>query len=258
MTEMLNVFGANVRMVFIEMRRYLPNTVIQIVNNYVIFLAMLLTVNLIGSPTELQNRTQYIIVSNVFWFLAIMTVQSVGWQITNEATRGTLEQLYMSPLPPWFVLFSRMVGNVLVNLLTLLAMLALALITVQQWLNFDLLTILPILLFTLVSMVGTGFAIAGLAVIFKQVQSFLQFAQFILLALTFVPLSLAPWLEVAPFIKGINMVRQVLIEAKSISDFMALDWFSLVLNAVIYFLVGVYIYKQCERVAIKQGLLGQY
>src|SRR3712207_4237045 len=112
----LNLLAANVRKIGIEMVRYLPNTISLVVTFYVLFLAMFFGVKAVGDPSQVDASVQYIIVSNAFWFLAIMAMQEVGSEVTSEATRGTLEQLYMSPMDVWRILLARMIGTIMFNL----------------------------------------------------------------------------------------------------------------------------------------------
>lgn len=255
---MVNMLLANLRKVATEMRRYLPNTLSLIVTFYAIFLMFFLGVQVLGTPESAATNTQYVIVSTSLWFLALMAMQGIGWEVTQEAMRGTLEQLYMSPMGAWRILLARMIGRVLMNLIIIALMLLLSMATARQWLNFDLLTLLPVLLLTVVSMLGVGFMVAGLSLIFKQVEAFLQIAQFIFLALVAVLLTAAPWLELAPVVKGADMVRAVMVEGLALGDFGAPDWLSLSLNAAGYFALGVLLYGRAERRAMDRGLLGQY
>lgn len=255
---MFNVLVANLRKVATELRRYLPNTVSTLISFYAIFLMFFLGVQVLGAPESAQSNTQYLIVSTALWFLALMAMQGIGWEVTQEAMRGTLEQLYMSPVGAWRILLARMVGTVLVNALIIVVMLFLSMATARTWLNFDLVALLPILLLTVVSMLGVGFMVAGLALVYKQVDSFLQIAQFIFFALVAVPLSAVPLLELAPVVKGADMVRGVMVEGTGLAGFSAFDWLSLTTNAVAYFLLGVFLYSRAERRAMNRGLLGQY
>lgn len=229
-----------------------------VVTFYAIFLMFFLGIQVLGAPETAEANTQYLIVSTALWFLALMAMQGIGWEVTLEATRGTLEQLYMSPLGAPRILLSRMIGTVLVNLLIIALMVCLAMLTARQWLNLDLVTLLPVLLLTITGMLGVGFMVAGLALIYKQVESLLQIAQFVFLALVAVPLSAAPWLELAPVVKGADMVREVMVGGVSLGGFGLFDWLSLAGNAAFYFLLGVGLYKLAERRALSRGLLGQY
>jgi ABC-2 type transport system permease protein len=254
----LNVLVANVRKVWILLIRYLPNTISEIITFYAIFLMFFFGVQFVGSPERMGENNAFIIVSMFLWFLSLMAMQGIGWELTNEATTGTLEQLYMSPVPAWIILFSRMVGTVLVNLVVMITVLILSMLTAGQWLNFDIFTLLPLFIFLLVGMLGVGFMVAGLALIYKQINALLQIAQFAFFALVSVPVTLSPWLEFLPVVRGASMVREAMTEGKRLLEFAATDWLFLLANAALYFVAGVFVYKLAERRAMARGLLGKY
>lgn len=254
----LNLLNANIRKEYIEMKRYLPNTISMFLTIYFIFLAMFFGFKFIGDPTAFDSSIQYMIVSYVFWFLALISMQTIGYTITQEAMRGTLEQLYMSPMGVWKILMARMVGYVSVNLIIIILFLLAAMLTVGQWLPLNPLTTLPIILLTLISMFGVGFMLAGLAIVYKQVQALLQVAQFIFMGMTFFPLSMFPFLAYAPFVKGVDMVRNVVMEGTTLSQIPMADFALLTGNAIFYFSLGVWIFLRCEKHSMQKGLLGQY
>jgi ABC-2 type transport system permease protein len=131
-------------------------------------------------------------------------------------------------------------------------------LTAGQWLNLAPLPILLILLPTLLGIIGLGFMAGGLAVVFKQVNALLQIMQFLFLGLAFVPLASAPWLEFAPVVKGIDLMRNVMVSNLTLAEVTAADWTSLLLNGAIYFALGLGVFLLCERRALNRGLLGQY
>lgn len=253
-----NLLKANTRKEYIELKRYLPNTISMLATFYILFIGMFFGIKLIGSPDTMEVNIQYTIVNFIFWFLAMNVMNFIGWAITNEALRGTLEQLYMSPLGAWRILLSRLVGSLAINIILMIALLYLAMFTAGQWLYLDPITLLPILIFTLFSMFGFAYMVAGLSIIFKQVQAFLQILQFILAAMTFIPLSVTPYLAFAPFVKGVDMMRNAMIYNLSITEFSFMDFGVLIANAVIYFILGLILFWRCERVAMNKGLLGHY
>ncbi len=255
---MLTVFDTNVRKVVIELLRYLPNTISLIVTFYAIFLAMFLGISVIGDPASADANLRFAIVSNAFWFLLLMGASSMGWEITTEATRGTLEQLAMSPMGLRLILLARMLGTLAVYLVITVLMLFLTMLTAGQWLSFDLPLLAAVLLPTFVAVIGLGYVVAGLALVFKQISALLQVLQFVFLAFAFVPLSVAPWLELAPVVKGIDMVRFALVDGATLTDFGLRDWLSLAANGTVYLLLGLVAFGLAERRATGRGLLGQY
>lgn len=254
----LNLLKANLKKEYLELKRYLPNTIAMILTFYIIFLGLFGVIQIVGDPTTQDANTQYVIVNYIFWFLTITIINSVGYEIINEAMRGTLEQLSMSPMGIWRIMSARLLSTTIINLVIVIALLYISMATAGQWLNIDVVTIVPIMLLTLFSMFGIGFIIAGISIILKQVQAFLQILQFILMALTFVPVSLSPVLQFLPFVKGVDMVREVMILGTSLSQFTMYDYLVLIINALFYLALGLWVFIYCERVAMRKGLLAHY
>lgn len=253
-----HVLGANVSKVALEMWRYLPNTLSVLITFYAIFLFMFFGLNLVGDPGGATENIRFLIVSNAFWFLLIVGINSMGWEITTEATRGTLEQLYMSPVGAWRALLGRMVGRVGIYLLLMIVMILLSMLTAGVRLSLAPLPLLLILLPVLAGIAGLGFVAAGVAIVYKQVEALLQILQFVFMGLAFVPLSSAPWLEYAPLVKGIDLVRGLMVQGTGLAQIRGADWLSLVVNAAAYFGLGLAVFLVCQRRALNRGLLGQY
>lgn len=258
MVRWLNLLKANTRKEYIELKRYLPNTIAMLFTFYIIFLGMFLGIQVIGDPSTQDINTQYAIVNYIFWFLAFMIINSIGYEVINEAMRGTLEQLNMSPMGIWRIMSARLIATTLLYSVMIIFLLFLSMFTTGQWLNLDLVSIIPILVLTLISMFGMGFIIAGISIILKQVQAFLQILQFILAGLTFVPLALSPFLAYLPFVKGVDLVREIMINGVTLSQIPAGDFLILGFNAIFYLLLGLGIFFYCERVAMKKGLMAHY
>ena len=254
----LYLLQANFRKEAIILKRYLPNTISMIVTFYCIFLAMFFGIKVVGNPASVDTNVQYVIVNYIFWYIAMMAMQDIGWVISNEASLGTLEQLYMSPMGVWRILLARIISSTVLHLIIISLLLYVSMLTTNTWLNIDIFSIFPILALTLISMYGVSFMIAGMAVIFKQIQAFLQILQFVFMGLTFVPLAVAPYLAAAPFVKGVDMVRTIMVKDVSITYFSGMDFLVLGSNAIIYIGVGLWIFKRCEKHAMKKGILGQH
>jgi ABC-2 type transport system permease protein len=164
----------------------------------------------------------------------------------------------MSPVPAWIILLSRMLGTVLTNILIMALVLILSMLTAGRWLSFDVITLIPLFIFLIICMLGVGFMVAGLALIYKQINALLQIAQFAFFALVSVPISLSRWLEFLPVVRGSSMIRSSMTEGTHLLDFATTDWLLLIANALVYFIAGVAIYKLAEIRAMSQGLLGKY
>jgi ABC-2 type transport system permease protein len=254
----LHLFNANFRKEYIEMKRYLPNTIALVATFYIIFLGAFFGIMFIGDPASFDTNVQYSIVSVVFWSLTMMTMNFIGYSVITEATRGTLEQLYMSPMGVWKIMLTRIISQLGLQSVIMILLLFGAMLTSGQWLSLNPMTTIPIIVVTMISMVGVSFMIAGLAIIVKQIQAFLQIFQFVLMGLVFVPITVAPFLAFAPFVKGVNMVRTVMLENLTLTELPLSDYGILILNSLVYLILGLVVFDRCEKIAMKKGLLGQY
>ena len=205
-----------------------------------------LGIKVVGNPEQMGENSAFVIVSMFLWFLSLMAMQGIGWEITTEANTGTLEQLYMSPVPAWIILLSPMIGTVFTNIIIMALVLILSMFTAGRWLSFDVVTLIPLFIFLILCMLGVGFMVAGLALIYKQINALLQIAQFAFFALVSVPITLSQWLEFLPVVRGSSMIRMSMTEGKHLLDFATSDWVLLILNAVVYFIAGVMVYKLAE------------
>lgn len=256
--NIIHLFQANFRKQLIEMKRYAPNTVAVFLTVYIIFIGMFFGIQLIGSPETQSTTIQYTMVSYIFWYLSMMIVNGMGYEIVGETMRGTFEQLGMSPSGIWKILSTRLLADSLLHSVMVISLFYLSMLTSGEWLNVDLISIIPIFILTCVSMFGLAFIIAGLTVILKQIQAFLQIFQFALAGLTMVSFSSPIIHTILPFTKGIDMIRAIMVRNYFITDFSYLDFLVLIANALLYIGIGLTVYLSCERYARSKGLLGQY
>ena len=253
-----HAFRANLAKTVIELRRYLPNTLSMLITFYAIFVFLLFGVRLIGDPVTADATVRNLMVANGFWFLLMLGVNSMGWELTNEALRGTLEQLYLGTIPTWVILLFRMIATLIVYLVILTALMFLSMLTAGTWLTVDVWALAAILPPTFLGVMGLAYIVAGITIVYKQVNSVLQLTQFVLMAFAYVPLATVPLLELAPTAKGIDMVRRVMADGVPLSAFTATDWASVWVSGAVYFALGLLAFKLLERRAMRRGLLGHY
>lgn len=201
----------------------------------------------------------------VITFYAMETIGNMSWALMTEAQAGTLEQMYMSPAPSQLIIL----GRSLASLVSASVELVFTTVILYAIFRFEIplsWSMIPILLITIVGLLGFGYMVGGMTLIFKQVGPLANLIQNALMIVngTFLPVSFMPtWLATAvtlfPSTLGIILMRRVVLEGASLGMLWSegsLIW--LCLHSGGFFVLGWFIYAYCEQIARKQGSLGQY
>ena len=164
-----------------------------------------------------------------------MSIHSFGWVMGASVSAAFMANFVM-----WAVL------------------LGVAMFTTGTALNIDLLSVLPVLIGTLLGPLGIGFIIGGLTLVFKRIESYTQMVQFVLIGLVAVPAERVVWMRLLPGSFGAGLVRDIMVRGASLAEIGAGNLALLFAIGVGHLLLGYAVYKQCERAAMSQGLLGHY
>lgn len=119
---------------------------------------------------------------------------------------------------------------------------------------------------TLFGFLGFGYVMGGITLIFKQVGPSAEILRSMLLFIngTFLPVEYMPtWLKTVaqalPSTQGILVMRRVALDDASLADVWADgSLVFLVAHSGLFLLFGLLFFGYCERVARRQGTLGQY
>jgi len=238
---------------------YWLNGLTGIVNYYIIFALLFFGAKSIGAGApHLGNSLDTLFASYVAWMLAMAGCYDLAWNVMDEASTGTLEQLFLSPVGYKWVAFSTEMFNFLSTAVTVAIVVVSLVVTTGQTIHLDVLNVLPPMLAIYLQAVGLGFAIAGLALIQKRVQYPIQVVQFILAAFVLMPSTMFTWAKYLPLSMGKDMLQEVLMEGKS---FWHLGSGSIVVVTAItalYMVVGLGCFSLAESAAKRRGLLGHY
>lgn len=245
------------------MVRYRMNFLAQIVAAYlffaVIFFGGQAVVAQVGStPRAIGSTLDGVIVGWFLYMMAQAAYFSLPSNVTSESDWGTLEQLYMSPYGFGTVMAAKVVVNVLHSVLLGVVMLALMLLTTGRTLSIDVLTVAPVALLGIASVVGIGFFFAGLALIYKRIESVSQLMQFVLVGLIAAPVTDVPWLRFLPLVQGSALLQRAMRDGTRIWEFSPLALAILVGTAFAYAIVGYVAFVLCCRLARRRGVMGHY
>jgi len=255
----LVMLKAMVKRYRIELQRYYLNTASLVVSLYFLFVAIFFGgQSLAGGPAEFGGTAEGLVVGFMIWFLAVFAYSEMAFSLMTEAQQGTLEQLAMSPLGLKRVLLGRLGGALLFQLGVTAVLLLLLMTTTSRWLNLDPVSIVPLLLITITSVLGIGFIMGGLALVFKRIQETFQILQFVFVGLIAAPIESVPLLKFLPLSWGTELISRVMIGGQSIAQMPVGALLFLVGNSAVYFALGLLVFSYFENVARDRGLLGHY
>jgi ABC-2 type transport system permease protein len=253
------LYGASLRWRVIEFRRYAFDTLSSVLSIYGFFVVIFLGAKLFGGDRPGFGHTlEGVVVSYALWAFTILSLGSLTFELTQEATEGTLEQLGMSPFGLVRVLLARVASSLVVYFVVWSGLLLVMMTTTGKWLNLDVVSVVPLLFVTLVGMIGVGFVLGGQAIVFKRIQNALQIYQILIIALVVVPADRVTVIKFLPLGWGTHLLQRVLVDGDSIFELGAGDLLFLVANSLFYFLGGIAVFRLFERAARERGLLGHY
>lgn len=243
--------------------RYPLNTFAQFVTFYLFFAVIFFggqaaASQFQGGAAALGGTFDGIIVGWFLWTMSLMAYFSLVMTATNEAQWGTLEQLYMSPYGFGTVMISQVIAFVVESLIWGGALLALMLLTTGRTLSVDLLTVVPVSLFGLLSVVGISFVFGGLALIYKRIENITQLVQFVLIGLVTAPVAEIDLLGLLPLVESAGLLQRAMQDGVRLWEFPVADLATLVGTGLGYFALGFLAFRYAGRVARSRGVLGHY
>lgn len=251
-----------VRKRFLIMWDYRFNLFLETVLFIFIFLAMgLIKGDGVIDPTGAAPT----LLGYMMWYCSYVMVFDMNRNMAYEVQHGTLEQMYMSPVPITLLTFAWSIAALIKCALFVGLMGGFLIVVVSikiPW-NWD---AALITLVTVVGLYGFGFICLGLTLVFKQTSAIVGLYQNMLLFLNGSIMSVERfpgWIEsfanTLPTTQGTSLLNRVLLGDDDIySIWQDGTLFSLAVNSLVYLVVGVFIFAYCEYWAKKQGSLGIY
>ena len=198
-------------------------------------------------------------------FFYLQTVK-LFWRLLGEIQTGTLEQVYLSPLPSWLVAAAgRVVAAVVETLIVVGALYLTVYLIVPFNVPWRLQALLP-LAFVVAGGVGYSLIIGGLTLVWKRIEMINDLLLTIMMVFSgaLVPLERMPgWMaaigRLFPITHGIASLRAVLLNGRPVTALggdSGLLW--MMGAAAAWFLAGALFFCWAEGIAKRQGSLGRY
>jgi ABC-2 type transport system permease protein len=216
---------------------------------------------------SLESRTISIM---VVWFVPFMffymQVVKTFWRLLGEIQAGTIEQVLLSPLPPWLVVAAgRVLAALTETALVAAATYGIVSVFVPLRIGWDAAALLPALM-VVVSAVGVSLIIAGATLVWKRIQlvNDTVLTVVMLFSASAVPLIQTPhWWQVAshllPLTDAVGSLYRALFTDTSVLALWGVGGLvPLVVVSFTYLAAGILAFGAGERVARRRGTLGSY
>ena len=219
----------------------------------------------VGRGTFHKEQVAPLLVGFVGYMFFHMQTNRLFWGLLGEMQSGTLEQMYLSPLPSWLLTIGLEVASIVEAAISALLLYLFIELVVQVTIPLDWAALIPLVLLVLGS-VGYSLILGGLTLLFKRLEILKELFQIVVLIFggVLVPLDRMPgWMATIarflPLTPGVEVLRNILLDGVSLGRLSGdgtLWW--LLGSAAAYLALGIVIFRWCERLAKRRGTLGQY
>ena len=206
----------------------------------------------------------------IVWFIPFvffyMQVVKMFWRLLAEIQAGTIEQVFLSPLPPWLVAAAgRVVAALAETLVVAAATYGIVSAFVRIHLHWTAAALLPVVMILLAA-VGLSLIIAGATLVFKRIQ--LVNDTVLLLVMIFsasaLPLIQVPgwWTALShafPLTDGVGSLYHLMITGQPVTTAWGIGGIApLLIVPAAYLAAGVGAFTLGTRAAKTRGTLGRY
>lgn len=254
------LFLAQLKREWIMTKRYFFNSIGGLVAIFIIFLLIFMGYKgFAGGSENYGSGLGNLIVGYISWMFALMIYQDISDNLKNEAREGILEQLYMSPYGYTRITAFRLFISFLANLIMIAVVFVIMMLVTRRFLNLDMISIIPLMVGFLLPIIGLSFVLGGIQLLFKKIDALMQLVQFALIALVALPIDgMFFWARFLPGTLASNLLRDVMVKEMGIAS---IPFGSLITTAIVgigYLVIGLYVFKLCERRAMTDGRLSHY
>jgi ABC-2 type transport system permease protein len=206
----------------------------------------------------------------VVWFTPFiffyMQVVKMFWRLLGEIQAGTLEQVFLSPLPPWLVAAAgRVAAAFLETLFVAAATYGLVSIFVRVHLHWTLAALLPTFAI-MIAAIGLSLIVAGATLVYKRIQIVNDgvLMMVMIFSASALPLIHVPgwWADVShlfPLTDGVGSLYNVMIAQRSVVSAWGIGGLVPMFGvSTAYLLAGIGTFILGERVAKNRGTLARY
>jgi ABC-2 type transport system permease protein len=168
---------------------------------------------------------------------------------------GFLEQLYMTPDGFTKVMITKVVAALVFASSQTIILAYVAMGLSGNWIELNFLKLFLFMFMAAPSIVGIGFVLGGLTLVFKRVGILIGLTSMSVLALVSLPALPISLLSILPLAPGATLTRMAVLYDQPVTPDNLLVVIS---NSSFYFILGTTIYKYLESHAKGRNLISQY
>jgi len=235
---------------------------------YVLFAMALMggrTSSVLEGLTGVSDGVTYTIIGYIFMGFLNTAVWGMGFALRKEQWYGTLESIFVMPVPRWVYVMGMALHSTVHQGIILFFQIAVVYVLFGVILNVQ--GILPVLVFIalmLISLIGLGLMVSGLTLIFKEgwIVSEVLYSLITIVTPIAYPLAVLPPLlqklsVMMPTTYAITGIRHFLIAETM--EFTVWDAYSrLIIIGVCWVVTGLLMFHIVDRKVRREGTLGEY
>jgi len=215
--------------------------------------------------TGVADGVTYTIIGYIFMGFLDTAVWGMGFALRKEQWYGTLESIFVAPVPRWVYVMGMALHSVVHQ--GIILFFQIAVVYVLFGVILDVQGILPVLILIalmLISLMGLGLMVSGLALIFKEgwIVSEVFYSLITIVTPIAYPLAVLPPLiqsvsKTMPTTYAITGIRHFLVAETM--NFSLLDAYSrLIIIGVCWVAIGLVMFSIVDRKVRREGTLGEY
>jgi ABC-2 type transport system permease protein len=213
-----------------------------------------------------SQRVSMLTVAFIPFFLFYMQSVKLFWRLLGEIQTGTIEQVYLSPLPSWLVAAAGRVVAALIETLLLAGILygvTSGFVTLHfHWTFAALLPAVSLI----ISGIGYSLVIGGMTLLWKRIQLLQEGVLMLVMVFAFaaLPVFTVPgWFagigRVLPLTSPVTSLYGVMLGHRGVTGAWGTGGMvELLVTAAAYLVAGILTFRVLERITRKRGTLGAY
>ncbi len=192
----------------------------------------------------------------VVWMVCSEIIDQFPGRMVNYARIGVLEQIFVSSVSGEAIVVMDQMASVLWHAVKAGIVFTVLVLITQTHLFFSAMAV-PVAILTVVGVMGVGFILIGMGVLFNRIKSFTAIISYLFLGLAMMPVSsgIPKIVQFVPFVLGMDMLKKLLLTKSTIG---AVEFTILLVNSLFYLFAGFFVMRFCINAAKKSGLMGQY